>query len=68
MDPLEYIAVLAELLIALTVTFVTWRFRRSFSTFLFSIMLGMAWCEFLHGFCFGVLQIEGPQRRAIPSD
>ena len=61
---LEYIAVLAELLIALSVTFVAWRFRRSFSNFLFGILLGMTWCAFLHGFCFGVLQIEGPRAQS----
>jgi hypothetical protein len=63
---LEYIVVSAELLIALTMTFVAWRFRRSFSLFLFGILLGMTWCEFLHGFFFGVLQIEGPHAANDP--
>jgi hypothetical protein len=63
---LEYFVVLAELLIALSVTFVAWRFRRSFSNFLFGILLGMTWCAFLHGFCFGVLQIEGPHAASDP--
>jgi hypothetical protein len=63
---LEYAVVLAEFLIALTTTFVAWRFRRSFSLFLFGILLGMTWCAFIHGFCFGVLQIEGPHARSDP--
>ena len=40
---LEYAVVLAELLIALSVTFVGLRFGRTFSSFLFGVLLGMAW-------------------------
>ena len=63
---MEYVVVSAELLVALAMTFVAWRFRRSFSPFLFGIVLGMAWCAFLHGFCFGVLQVEGRHAQSDP--
>ena len=59
---------MAELLVALTMTFVAWRFRRSFSPFLFGILLGMTWCPFLHGFCFGVLRSKVVTPKAIQED
>ena len=63
---MEYTVVVAELLLALTMSFLAWRFRRSFSLFLAGILLGMAWCAFLHGFCFGVLRVEGPHAQSDP--
>jgi hypothetical protein len=40
--------------------------RRSSTVTVCGILLGMAWCAFLHGFCFGVLQVEGPQAARDP--
>lgn len=48
-------------MIALTVTSLAWGLRssRPFVLILCGILLGMAWCAFLHGFCFGVLHVDG---------
>jgi hypothetical protein len=53
--------VIIEGIVAFTATRVAWRLRRSgrFALFLCGILLGMAWCPFLHGVFFGVLEVEG---------
>jgi hypothetical protein len=55
------IIVTIEGLIAIAVSILTWRCRRSGAVGLCGVLLGMAWAAFLHGFCFGVLQVEGPK-------
>jgi hypothetical protein len=62
----EYVVVLVEGLIALAVTAAAWRSRRAGPLFLSGLLMGMAWCAFLHGFCFGVLRVEGPRANHDP--
>jgi len=58
----EFLIVIIEGLTALAVTLLAWRCRRSGPLVLvfYGVLLGMVWCAFLHGFCFGVLRVEGP--------
>jgi hypothetical protein len=64
--PMEYFIVMIEGLIVFAITSLAWRFRRSGSLFLWGILVGMAWCAFLHGLCFGVLRVEGPHADRDP--
>jgi hypothetical protein len=61
---LSYVIVLVELALVLAATILAWRVRSSRHLFKCCVVAGMSWCAFTHGFCFGVLQIEG----AHPSD
>ena len=63
---MEYFIVMIEGLIAVTITSLAWIRRRSGSLFLWGVVLGMAWCALLHGFCFGVLRVEGPHADRDP--
>jgi hypothetical protein len=64
----EYLIVMIEGVIVVAVTSLAWGLRRSRPSlfFLCGILLGMAWCAFLHGFCFGVLDVEGRHSEQDP--
>lgn len=57
---------MTEGLIAVAASVLTWCCRRSGAVALCGLPLGMAWTALLHGFCFGVLQVEGPQAALDP--
>lgn len=54
-----HVVVLTEALLAIVATILIWRNRRSQRLGLFSVLFGMAWCAFIHGFSFGVLRVKG---------
>jgi hypothetical protein len=56
---LRYLLVLVELVLVLAAMSFAWRARSSRYLFACCVLGGMAACAFLHGFCFGVLQVEG---------
>jgi hypothetical protein len=58
--------VMIEGLIAFAITSLAWRRRRFGPTVPWGMLLGVVWCAFLHGLCFGVLRIEGPNTDRDP--
>lgn len=59
-----YVIVLTEALLASIATFLLWCNRRSPRLRRYSILFGMAWCAFIHGFSFGVIHpSRDPNRR-----
>jgi hypothetical protein len=56
---LRYVVVFVELVLVLAATYFVWRARSSRHLFVCCILAGMAWSAILHGFCFGVLRVEG---------
>jgi hypothetical protein len=54
-----YGVVLIELALAIAATSLAWICRSSKRLFACGVLAGMAWCSFIHGFCFGVLRVEG---------
>ena len=57
---MSYVIIVVEFRkLVLAATYFAWRARASRHLFICCLLAGMAWCAFLHGLCFGVLQIEG---------